>query len=45
MGTKKQVRVKMTCYATVTIDEDMVGNQVIEYVNGIEDIEEFEVVD
>lgn len=44
MGVKKQIRVKMTCYATVTIDEDINGNQVIEDVNDIEEVEEFEEV-
>lgn len=40
---KKRVKVKMTCYATVIIDEDITGNQEIEDVEDILDIDEFEV--
>lgn len=42
---KKKALVKMTCYAIVYIDEDIVGNQEIDDVESIQDILEFEVVE
>ena len=42
---KKKAIVRMTCYALVTIDEDIVGNQELEDIESIEDIEEFEVLE
>lgn len=40
---KKKAKVKMTCYAIVDIDEDVTGNQTIEDIQEILDIDEFEV--
>lgn len=40
---KKRVKVKMTCYAIVDMDEDVEGNQSIEDIQDILDIDEFEV--
>lgn len=40
---KKKAKVKMTCWAIVDIDEDVTGNQTIEDIADILDIDEFEV--
>lgn len=42
---KRKVKVKMSCTAIVYINEDVVGNQEIEDVEDVLDIDEFEVVD
>ena len=42
---RKKALVRMTCYALVSINEDIVGNQELEDVESIEDIEEFEVLE
>lgn len=39
----KRAKVKMICYAIVDIHEDVTGNQEIEEVEEVMDIEEFEV--
>lgn len=44
MGLKRKVKVKMSCTAYVTVDEDSQGNMEIEDVEGIEDIDDFEVI-
>jgi len=41
---KKKVKVKMSCTATVIINEDVVGNQEIEEVEDVDDIDDFEVI-
>lgn len=41
---KKKVKVKMSCTAWVYITEDILGNQEIEDVETVEDIDEFEVI-
>lgn len=41
---KKKVKVKMSCTACVIVDEDVRGNMEIEDVEGIEDIDDFEVI-
>ena len=40
---KKKVKVKMTCWAIVEIDEDVIGNQTIEDIHDILDIDDFQV--
>lgn len=40
---KKKAKVKMTCWAIVDIDEDVTGSQIIENIDDILDIDEFEV--
>lgn len=42
---KKKVKVKMSCTAIVYINEDISGDQEIEDVDDILDIEEFEVIE
>lgn len=44
MGLKRKVKVKMSCTAYVTVDEDSRGNMEIEDVEEVEDIEDFEVI-
>lgn len=44
MGLKRKVKVKMSCTAYVTVDEDSQGNMEIEDVEEVEDIEDFEVI-
>ena len=44
MGLKKKVKVKMVCTAYVVVDEDVQRNMEIEDVEGIDDIEDFEVI-
>lgn len=44
MGLKKKVKVKMSCTAYVVVDGDIRRNMEIEDVEGIEDIDDFEVI-
>lgn len=41
---KRKMKVKMSCTATVYVNEDVNGNQEIEEVEEVTDIDEFEVV-
>lgn len=41
---RKKVKVRMTCIAWVTVDENVRGDMKIENVEDIEDIDEFEVI-
>ena len=44
MGLKRKVKAKMSCTAYVVVDEDTRGNMVIEDVEDIYDIDDFEVI-
>jgi hypothetical protein len=40
---KKEAEIKMACYALINTDEDITGNQIIEDIKDLLDIDEFEV--
>jgi len=41
----KKVKVRMTCIATVYINEDIQGNQEVDEMDDLIDIEDFEVIE
>ena len=40
---KKEAEIKMACYILINTDEDITGNQIIEDIKDLLDIDEFEV--
>ena len=40
---KKEAEIKMACYSIISTDEDITGNQTIEDIKDILDIDDFEV--
>lgn len=40
---QKEAEIKMACYTLINTDEDITGNQIIEDIKDLLDIDEFEV--